>query len=74
MLRLQTALPDAYTSAGPDELAGRIRAAHLFAICSLEKQRFPYHHMNLHTHLETIYLLNLTIFSVTVISGKSYRK
>ena len=27
MLRLQTALPDAYTSAGPDELAGRILAA-----------------------------------------------
>jgi len=27
MLRLQNALPDAYTSAGPDELAERIRAA-----------------------------------------------
>ena len=27
MLRLQTALPDAYTSAGPDDLADRIRAA-----------------------------------------------
>ena len=27
MLRLQNALPDAYTSAGPDELAERIRVA-----------------------------------------------
>ena len=27
MLRLQNALPDTYTSAGPDELAGRIRTA-----------------------------------------------
>ena len=27
MLRLQTALPDAYSSATPDELADRIRAA-----------------------------------------------
>ncbi len=27
MIRLQPALPDGYTSATPDELAGRIRAA-----------------------------------------------